>query len=82
MKTFTITFQVEEVVEALKQGGKEYGWVLKKDLDLEQLQEVFSEDLKMTIQLDEFFVEAMNQDVYNDFFEEKEWIEVEEFDED
>ena len=82
MKTFTITFQVEEVVEALKQGGKEYGWVLKKDLDLEQLQEVFSEDLKMTIQLDEFFVEGINQDVYNDFFEEKEWIEVEEFDED
>ena len=71
MKTFTITFQVEEVVEALKQGGKEYGWVLKKDLDLEQLQEVFSEDLKMTIQLEELFVEGINQDVYNDFFEEE-----------
>ena len=71
MKTFTITFKVEEVVEALKQGGKEFGWVLKKDLDLEQLQEVFSEDLKMSIQLEELFVEGINQDVYNDFFEEE-----------
>jgi hypothetical protein len=71
MKTITVTFTVEEVVEALKQGGKKFGLVLKKDLDLDQLQEVFSEDLKISTDLEDFFVDGINHEVYDDFFEEE-----------
>jgi len=76
METVTITFNIskERLLDTMKMVGGGFGLELKRNIDLNQLAKQFSEDVENYISddLSNFVDEGLNNDLYSDFFDEKE----------
>jgi hypothetical protein len=74
MKKVKITFEIskEDLLDALKDAGKEFDLKLKKNISLEELEETLSSDISnyFDYSLAEFLEEGLNCDLYTEFYEE------------
>ena len=74
MEKIKITFEInkEDLLTALKEVGREFDLKLKKDIDLEELEETLSSDISNYFDwsLTEFLEEGLNNDLYREFYEE------------
>ena len=72
MKTIKVSFEVSEerLLACLALAGKSMGLQLSEDLDKEQLELEFSEDVANYIDQDlaDFIEEGMNNELYLDYF--------------
>jgi hypothetical protein len=72
MSKVKITFEIskEDLVNALKDAGKGFDLKLKKDINLEELEETLSSDISNYFDwsLTEFLEEGLNNDLYTEYF--------------
>jgi len=77
MQKVRITFEIDskDLLDALKEVGREFDLKLKKDIDSEELEETLSSDISNYFDfwsLTEFLEEGLNNDLYREFYEEDE----------
>jgi hypothetical protein len=69
-----ITFEIDskDLLDALKEVGRGFDLKLRKDINLEELEETLSSDISNYFDwnLPEFLVEGLNCDLYTEFYEE------------
>jgi len=74
MKKIKITFEIskEDLINALKNAGRDFDLILKKDINLEELEETLGSDISNYFDrsLTEFLEEGLNNDLYGEFYEE------------
>ena len=72
--TVTLTFNQDDLLDQLREAGSMFDLKLKQDLDTESFVKEFKEDLTNFVecQLEDFFENGLNQDLYQDFFDEDE----------
>ena len=70
--TVTLTFNQDDLLDQLKEAGSMFDLELKQDLDTESFVKEFKEDLTTFIncQLEDFFENGLNNDLYQDYFDE------------
>ena len=69
-----ITFEIDskDLLDALKEVGKGFDLKLRKDINLEELEETLSSDISNYFDwsMTEFLEEGLNNDLYREFYEE------------
>ena len=74
MEKVKITFEIskQDLLEALKDAGREFDLKLKKNISLEELQETLNSDISNYFDwsLTEFLEEGLNCDLYAEFYDE------------
>ena len=72
-----ITFEIDskDLLDALKEVGRGFDLKLKKDINLEELEETLSSDISNYFDwsMTEFLEEGLNSDLYREFYEEDEY---------
>jgi hypothetical protein len=72
-----ITFEIDskDLLDALKEVGRGFDLKLKKDINLEELEETLSSDISNHFDwgMTEFLEEGLNNDLYREFYEEDEY---------
>jgi hypothetical protein len=72
-----ITFEIDskDLLDALKEVGRGFDLKLKKDINLEELEETLSSDISNYFDwsMTEFLEEGLNNDLYREFYEEDEY---------
>jgi hypothetical protein len=72
-----ITFEIDskDLLDALKEVGRGFDLKLKKDINLEELEETLSSDISNYFDwsMTEFLEEGLNNDLYKEFYEEDEY---------
>ena len=74
MQKVRITFEIskEDLLDALKEVGRGFDLKLRKDINLEELEETLSCDISNYFDwsMTEFLEEGLNNDLYREFYEE------------
>ena len=69
-----VTFEIDskDLLDALKEAGRGFDLKLKKDINLEELEETLSSDISNYFDwsMTEFLEEGLNNDLYGEFYEE------------
>ena len=72
-----ITFEIDskDLLDALKEVGRGFDLKLRKDINLEELEETLSSDISNYFDwsMTEFLEEGLNNDLYREFYEEDEY---------
>ena len=72
MQKVRITFEIDskDLLDALKEVGRGFDLKLKKDINLEELEETLSSDISnyFSYSLPEFLEEGLNNDLYTEYF--------------
>jgi hypothetical protein len=72
-----ITFEIDskDLLDALKEVGRGFDLELRKDINLEELEETLSSDISNYFDwsMTEFLEEGLNNDLYREFYEEDEY---------